>query len=112
MGILMKTTLIRAALLSLAACTRLLAAAPAAPSPSGAPLPAEHLTVTTMPPDSPHRIYVLDEAFYNEIDSRIDIFDGDTYRRLAKPAWSEPLTTRAAAAARAPTWSNSPTTRH
>jgi methylamine dehydrogenase heavy chain len=81
MGILMKTTLIRAALLSLAACTRLLAAAPAA---SAAPLPAEHLTVTTMPPDSAHRIYVLDEAFYNEIDSRIDIFDGDTYRRLGQ----------------------------
>jgi methylamine dehydrogenase heavy chain len=84
MGILMKTTLIRAAVLSLAACTRLLAAAPAAPAASSLPLPAEHLTVTTMPPDSPHRIYVLDEAFYNEIDSRVDIFDGDTYRRLGQ----------------------------
>ena len=81
----MKTTLIRAALLSLAACTRLLAAAPATPARRpAAPLPAEHLTVTTMPPDSAHRIYVLDEAFYNEIDSRIDVFDGDTYRRLGQ----------------------------
>jgi methylamine dehydrogenase heavy chain len=84
MGILMKTTLTRAALLSLAACTRLLAATPAAPAASAAPLPAEHLTVTTIPPDSAHRIYVLDEAFYNEIDSRVDVFDGDTYRRLGQ----------------------------
>src|SRR3984957_5039853 len=84
MGILMKTTLTRAALLSLAACTCLAAATPAAPAASAAPLPAEHLTVTTMPPDSAHRIYVLDEAFYNEIDSRIDVFDGDTYRRLGQ----------------------------
>jgi methylamine dehydrogenase heavy chain len=81
MGILMTTTLTRAALLSLAACTRLFAAAPAA---SAAPLPAEHLTVTTMPQDGAHRIYVLDEAFFNEIDSRVDVFDGDTYRRLGQ----------------------------
>jgi methylamine dehydrogenase heavy chain len=79
MGISMKTIVIRAALLSLATCTRLLAAAPPA-----APLPAEHLTVTAMPPASAHRIYVLDEAFYNEIDSRVHLFDGDTYRRLGQ----------------------------
>ena len=71
----MKQIIIRAALLSVATCTRLFAAAP---------LPAEHLTVTTMPPDSPHRIYVLDEAFYNEIDARVQVFDGDTYRRLGQ----------------------------
>jgi methylamine dehydrogenase heavy chain len=71
----MKTLIIRAALLSLAACTRVFAAPP---------LPAEHLTVTTMPPDSPHRVYVLDEAFYNEIDARVNVFDGDTYRRLGQ----------------------------
>jgi methylamine dehydrogenase heavy chain len=75
MGILMKTLIIRVALLSLAACTRVFAAPP---------LPAEHLTVTTMPPDSPHRVYVLDEAFYNEIDARVNVFDGDTYRRLGQ----------------------------
>ncbi len=71
----MKKIIIRAALLSVATCTRLFAAAP---------LPAEHLTITTMPPDSPHRIYVLDEAFYNEIDARVNVFDGDTYRRLGQ----------------------------
>jgi methylamine dehydrogenase heavy chain len=71
----MKSCLMRAALLSLATCAPLLAAPP---------LPAEHLTVTTLPPNSPHRIYVLDEAFLNEIDSRIHLFDGDTYRRLGQ----------------------------
>src|SRR5580658_9079620 len=91
MGISMNTMIIRAALLSLAACAPLLAAAPAAgPAPAPAPavtpvpppLPAERLTVTAMPPDNPHRIYVLDEAFVNEIDARVDLFDGDTYVRL------------------------------
>src|SRR6202161_4711150 len=71
----MRTIVIRAALLSLASCARVFAAAP---------LPAEHLTQTSMPPDSPHRIYVLDEAFFNEIDARVHIFDGDTYRRLGQ----------------------------
>jgi methylamine dehydrogenase heavy chain len=72
----MKTCLLRAALLSLATCTPLLAAAP--------PLPAEHLTVTTVPPNNPHRVYVLDDAFINEIDARVHLFDGDTYRRLGQ----------------------------
>jgi methylamine dehydrogenase heavy chain len=71
----MKTCLMRAALLSLATCTPLLAAPP---------LPAEHLTVTTVPPNNPHRIYVLDDAFINEIDARVHLFDGDTYRRLGQ----------------------------
>jgi methylamine dehydrogenase heavy chain len=93
MGISMNTMIIRAALLSLAACAPLLAAAPAAgPTPAPAPavtpvpppLPAERLTVTAMPPDNPHRIYVLDEAFVNEIDARVDLFDGDTYVRLGQ----------------------------
>src|ERR1700683_3792553 len=89
MGILMNRMIIRAALLSLAACTPLFAAAPtAAPAPAATsvppPLPAERLTVTAMPPDSPHRIYVLDEAFFNEIDARVDLFDGDTYVRLGQ----------------------------
>jgi len=72
----MKSCVMRAALLSLATCTPLLAAAP--------PLPAEHLTVTTLPPNTPHRIYVVDDAFVNEIDARVHLFDGDTYRRLGQ----------------------------
>ncbi|HVW67502.1 MAG TPA: amine dehydrogenase large subunit [Steroidobacteraceae bacterium] len=73
----MKTCLLRTALLSLATCTPLLAAPPP-------PLPAEHLTVATLPPNNPHRVYVLDEAFNNEIDSRVLLFDGDTYKRLGQ----------------------------
>ena len=72
----MKSCVMRAALLSLATCTPLLAAAP--------PLPAEHLTVTTLPPNTPHRIYVVDDAFVNEIDARVHLFDGDTFRRLGQ----------------------------
>jgi methylamine dehydrogenase heavy chain len=71
----MKTVLLRAALLSFATCAPLLAAPP---------LPAEHLTVASVPPNNPHRIYVLDEAFVNEIDARVHLFDGDTYRRLGQ----------------------------
>ena len=78
MGISMNTMIIRAAILSLAACSRLLAAAPPPP------LPAERLSVAVMPPANPHRVYVLDEAFFNEIDSRVHLFDGDTYRRLGQ----------------------------
>jgi methylamine dehydrogenase heavy chain len=63
--------------LVLATCTPLLAEPPP-------PLTSEHLTVTTLPPNTPHRIYVLDEAFNNEIDARIHVFDGDTYRRLGQ----------------------------
>ena len=73
----MKSCLMRAALLSFATCMPLLAAAPP-------PLPAEHLTVTTLPPNNPHRLYVLDDAFVNEIDARVHLFDGDTYRRLGQ----------------------------
>src|SRR5882672_12423450 len=78
MGISMNTMIIRAAILSLAACSRLLAAAPTPP------LAAERLSVAVMPPANPHRLYVLDEAFFNEIDSRVHLFDGDTYRRLGQ----------------------------
>jgi methylamine dehydrogenase heavy chain len=73
----MKNCFTRAVLLSLATCSPLLAATPP-------PLPAEHLTVTTVPPNTPHRVYVLDDAFVNEIDGRIHVFDGDTYRRLGQ----------------------------
>lgn len=48
------------------------------------PLPAEHVTVETLAPAGPHRAYVLDDAFINEIDSRVDVFDGDTYRKLGQ----------------------------
>src|SRR6267143_4732525 len=48
------------------------------------PLPAEHLTVQPLPPKSPHWVYVFDEAFFNEIDARVHLFDGDTYRRLGQ----------------------------
>jgi methylamine dehydrogenase heavy chain len=72
----MKNRFARAVLLSLAT-SPLLAATPP-------PLPTEHLTATTLAPNTPHRIYVLDEAFMNEIDARIHVFDGDTYRRLGQ----------------------------
>jgi methylamine dehydrogenase heavy chain len=48
------------------------------------PLPPEQLTVATPGPKNPHRIYVLDVAFYNAIDSRVYVFDGDTYRRIGQ----------------------------
>ena len=54
--------------------------APAVPPP----LPAEHLTVEQLPAKTPHWVYVFDEAFINEIDSRLHLFDGDTYRRLGQ----------------------------
>ena len=73
----MKNCLLRAALLSFATCTPLLAAAPP-------PLPAEHLTVTTLAPNNPHRLYAFDDAFTNEIDARVHLFDGDTFRRLGQ----------------------------
>jgi methylamine dehydrogenase heavy chain len=48
------------------------------------PLPAEHLTVEPLPARSPHWVYVFDEAFDNEIDMRVHVFDGDSYRRLGQ----------------------------
>ncbi|HEX4648441.1 MAG TPA: amine dehydrogenase large subunit [Steroidobacteraceae bacterium] len=56
-------------------------AAPQSPPP---PLPAERLTVERLPPRSPHWVYVFDEAFDNEIDARVHLFDGDSYRRLGQ----------------------------
>jgi methylamine dehydrogenase heavy chain len=58
------------------------AAAPAKSQP--APLPAEHLTVATAGPKSNHWIYVFDYALLNEIDTRVWLFDGDTYRRIGQ----------------------------
>jgi methylamine dehydrogenase heavy chain len=48
------------------------------------PLPAEHLTVAKVGQKSPHWIYVLDGAINNEIDTRVYLFDGDTYRRIGQ----------------------------
>jgi methylamine dehydrogenase heavy chain len=55
--------------------------APAAIPP---PLSTEHLTVERLPAKTPHWVYVFDEAFINEIDSRVHLFDGDSYRRLGQ----------------------------
>jgi methylamine dehydrogenase heavy chain len=54
------------------------------PGPQPPPLPAEHLTIATVGPKSLHWVYVLDYAFNNEIDSRVYLFDGDTYRRIGQ----------------------------
>jgi methylamine dehydrogenase heavy chain len=70
-------------LLTLAAGIARSRAAPTA-SPQPPPLPAEHLTIAQVGPKSPHWIYVVDYAFNNEIDSRVYLFDGDTYRRIGQ----------------------------
>lgn len=71
----MRTFLFHTVLL-LAAITQGVAAPP--------PLPSEHLTVAKLGPARPHWIYVQDEAFANEIDARVHLFDGDTYQRLGQ----------------------------
>ncbi len=53
-------------------------------APAAEPLPAEELTVESMPTRGPHWVYVIDEAFYNEVDARVRVFDGDTYRHLGQ----------------------------
>jgi methylamine dehydrogenase heavy chain len=60
------------------------AVAAAADKPVPPPLPAEHLTVESLPPRTAHWVYVFDEAFINEIDSRVHVFDGDSFRRLGQ----------------------------
>ncbi|MGA8706766.1 MAG: amine dehydrogenase large subunit [Steroidobacteraceae bacterium] len=65
-----------------AASLYLLGAASLAAEPP--PLPAEHLTVEKLGPKSPHWVYVVDEAFFNEIDSRVYLYDGDAYRQLGQ----------------------------
>ena len=67
-------------LLAALACAIVLVPAAAVPPP----LPAEHLTVEPLPARSPHWVYVFDEAFDNEIDMRVHLFDGDSYRRLGQ----------------------------
>src|SRR3989440_8742620 len=72
----------RSASLGFAAALCLGFGAPACAAPP--PLPAEHLTVERLPPRSPHWVYVFDEAFDNEIDARVHLFDGDSFRRLGQ----------------------------
>jgi methylamine dehydrogenase heavy chain len=48
------------------------------------PLQPEQLTVETLPPRNPHWVYIVDEAFSNEIDARVRLFDGDSYRHLGQ----------------------------
>lgn len=64
-----------------------LLAAPAAAAATVAttpPLTPEHLSVAKVGPRNPHWVYILDEAQNNEIDARVFLFDGDTYRRLGQ----------------------------
>ncbi len=49
-----------------------------------APLAEEHLTVAKLPAPTPHWIWVFDDAINNEIDMRLNLYDGDTYRRLGQ----------------------------
>lgn len=67
-------------LIAAALCLSAGAATQAAP----APVAAEKLTVETLPPKSQHWVYVFDAAFDNEIDQRVHLFDGDSYRRLGQ----------------------------
>lgn len=68
----------------LAALRLLLALLPAAAAAAAPPLAAERLSVQQLPPRSPHWVWVFDEAFANEIDMRVHLYDGDNYRRLGQ----------------------------
>jgi methylamine dehydrogenase heavy chain len=48
------------------------------------PLAAEQLSIEPLPPKNPHWVFVVDEAFFNEIDARVRLFDGDSYRHLGQ----------------------------
>jgi methylamine dehydrogenase heavy chain len=71
----MRTWQFRAALLALL----INGSAMAAP-----PLAAEQFTIESLPAKSPHWVYIVDEAFANEIDARVRLFDGDSYRHLGQ----------------------------
>src|SRR5579864_4233629 len=72
----------RASALMFTALVYLVAGVPVRAAPP--PLQAEQLSVQKLPPPNPHWIYVFDEAFNNEIDARLDLFDGDSYQRLGQ----------------------------
>ena len=71
----MRTSQFRAALLALLVNGSAFAAPP---------LAAEKFTVEPLPSPGLHWVYVVDEAFYNEIDARVRLFDGDSYRHLGQ----------------------------
>src|SRR5271154_352161 len=71
----MRTRKNRAALLSMVLAGSAFAAPPLAP---------EQLSIEQLPSKSPHWVYVVDEAFFNEIDARVRLFDGDSYRHLGQ----------------------------
>jgi methylamine dehydrogenase heavy chain len=71
----MRTLQVRAALLAWLVNAAALAAEP---------LATEQLSVETLPPKSAHWVFVVDEAFNNEIDARVRLFDGDSYRHLGQ----------------------------
>ncbi|MFI4867585.1 MAG: amine dehydrogenase large subunit [Steroidobacterales bacterium] len=48
------------------------------------PLAAEQFTIESLPAKNPHWVYIVDEAFANEIDARVRLFDGDSYRHLGQ----------------------------
>jgi methylamine dehydrogenase heavy chain len=48
------------------------------------PLAAEQLSIEALPSKSAHWVYVVDYAFLNEIDSRVRLFDGDSFRHLGQ----------------------------
>ncbi len=47
-----------------------------------AELPAEKLTVATLPPANPHRLYLTDLAANHVIDGRVHVVDGDNMKYL------------------------------
>ncbi len=51
---------------------------------ASAALAPEQMSVEALPAKSAHWVYVVDEAFFNEIDSRVRLFDGDSYRHLGQ----------------------------
>jgi methylamine dehydrogenase heavy chain len=71
----MRTLQFRAALLALLVNGSAMAAQP---------LAAEQFTIESLPAKSPHWVYIVDEAFANEIDARVRLFDGDSYRHLGQ----------------------------
>lgn len=60
-----------------------LAANPGSAAPPPA-LPAERATVERLPPQSPHWLYMYDSVPGSLIDERVQLFDGDSYRRLGQ----------------------------
>lgn len=49
---------------------------------AAAELPPEKLTVATVPPANPHRLYITDLAANHVIDGRVHVMDGDSFRYL------------------------------